>query len=398
MAFTLSYATGTVSVANGATAVTGSGVTWTTIREGDTLLDPATGARALIASIEDTSGALTLLDPWPGTSLTDDAYRIVYDSPARRSGVVVSAAVEELVANQTALLARRADYLAQDVLLNTPPGSPTVGDLYVVGTSPTGAWAGKGGYLATWTAAAAWAFTAPEAGMRVVDIGDDPPGFYFRGASAWGAEGVPESGVSADTYGSATEIPVITVGADGRVTAVETAPAAGVRSYPVLAHQIDSSLATAAAGTLSGGGITNPARCLDFDASSYEYARVFLPMPKAWDLGPVDVRIGWAPADANAGNVVWAARASVINADDATSNFALDFGGVASATSAAPGAMTELQVAILTDCTPSGTPAAGSLLSILIARSATSGSDTYAADARLVFVEVLFGVTSNSDE
>lgn len=203
--------------------------------------------------------------------------------------------------------------------------------------------------------------------------------------------------VDAGTYGSATEIPVITVGADGRVTAVETAPAAGVRSYPVLAHQIDSSLATAAAGTLSGGGITNPARCLDFDASSYEYARVFLPMPKAWDLGPVDVRIGWAPADANAGNVVWAARASVINADDATSNFAIDFGGVASATSAAPGAMTELQVALLTDCTPSGTPAEGSLLSLLIARSATNGSDTYAADARLVFVEVLFGVTSNSD-
>lgn len=188
MTFALTYATGTISVANGSTAVTGSGVTWTAIREGDSLIDPATGARGIIASIEDTSGALTLLDPWPGTSLTDDPYRIVYDSPARRSGVVVSAAIEELVANQTILLARRADYLVQDALLDTPPGSPTAGDVYLVGTSPSGAWSGKAGYLATWTDAAAWAFTAPETGMRAVDVSVDPPAFYFRGASAWSIE------------------------------------------------------------------------------------------------------------------------------------------------------------------------------------------------------------------
>jgi len=176
-----------------------------------------------------------------------------------------------------------------------------------------------------------------------------------------------------------------------------TARAAGVRSYPVLAHQIDASISTAAAGTLSGGGIVNPARCLDFDASSYEYARVFLPMPKAWDLGAIDVRIGWAPADANSGNVLWAARASVINADDATSNFASGLGEIVSAISAAPGAIAEMQAVTLANITPSGTPESGSLLFILIARAADIVTDTYAADARLVFVEVLFGVTSNSD-
>ena len=225
MTFALTYATGTISVANGSTAVTGSGVTWTAIREGDSLIDPATGARGIIASIEDTSGALTLLDPWPGTSLTDDAYRIVYDSPARRSGVVVSAAIEELVAAQTILLARRADYLVQDALLDTPPGSPTAGDVYLVGTSPSGAWSGKAGYLATWTSAAAWSFTAPETGMRVVDVSVDPPAFYFRGASAWAIEAVPDSGVLAGTYGSATKVPVLTIGADGRVTAAAQAAA-----------------------------------------------------------------------------------------------------------------------------------------------------------------------------
>jgi hypothetical protein len=56
-----------------------------------------------------------------------------------------------------------------------------------------------------------------------------------------------------------------------------------------------------------------------------------------------------------------------------------------------------MQTVTLANVTPAGTPAAGALLSILIARAADIVTDTYAADARVVFVEVLFGVTSNSD-
>lgn len=42
---------------------------------------------------------------------------------------------------------------------NTPPGSPAVGDQYIVGGSPTGAWAGHGGELATWIFGA-WRFAS----------------------------------------------------------------------------------------------------------------------------------------------------------------------------------------------------------------------------------------------
>lgn len=48
--------------------------------------------------------------------------------------------------------------------LATPPGTPAAGDSYIVSTtSPTGAWAGKGGQIAVWDGAA-WAFGVPRVG------------------------------------------------------------------------------------------------------------------------------------------------------------------------------------------------------------------------------------------
>ncbi|MBB6306203.1 DUF2793 domain-containing protein [Xanthobacter tagetidis] len=395
MTFAMTYAAGTISVANGSTAVTGSGVTWTTIREGDSLIDPATGARGIIASIEDTSGALTLLDPWPGTSLTSDPYRIVYDSPARRSGVSVSAAVEELVANQVLLLSRRADYLVTDALLDMPPGSPTVGDVYLIGSSPSAAWSGKAGYLATWTAAAAWAFTAPEAGMRVVDLSVDPPAFYFRGTSAWTIEAVPASGVVAGTYGSATESPVLTIGADGRVTDASTAKTAGKRTITVPAPQFTGF--GASAGTVApAAGFTYPS--VNFDSTILEYAVALLPMPKSWDGGSLICKIGWAPSDSNSGGVVWGIQAAITNPADSTNTLALAFGTAQAVASPAPGNANRLQVATPPAVTASGTLAADGVLRLQIVRYPSDASDTYGADAKLMYVQVTYTEDAATDD
>ncbi|MGQ7956524.1 DUF2793 domain-containing protein [Pseudomonas sp. SP16.1] len=74
--------------------------------------------------------------------------------------------------------------------LSTPPGSPSNGAMYIVGGSPTGAWAGKAGNLAWWlTAVGAWTFLAPAAGMsvRVLDELDSSglPVVYSYNGSAW---------------------------------------------------------------------------------------------------------------------------------------------------------------------------------------------------------------------
>lgn len=57
---------------------------------------------------------------------------------------------------------------------NTPPGSPADGDRYVVGTAPTGAWAGQANKLARWLDST-WTFF--DAAM-VVNLADDK--LYIR--------------------------------------------------------------------------------------------------------------------------------------------------------------------------------------------------------------------------
>ncbi len=51
--------------------------------------------------------------------------------------------------------------VVQEVGLNTPPGSPTVGQCWVVGSSPTGAWAGKASQIAQAVDGGGWFFVAP---------------------------------------------------------------------------------------------------------------------------------------------------------------------------------------------------------------------------------------------
>jgi hypothetical protein len=50
--------------------------------------------------------------------------------------------------------------------LAVPPAAPLAGQSWIVAAASTGAWSGKAGQLATWTAGG-WRFAAPVQGMRV---------------------------------------------------------------------------------------------------------------------------------------------------------------------------------------------------------------------------------------
>lgn len=70
--------------------------------------------------------------------------------------------------------------------IDTPPGSPTAGDRYLVIATATGAWAGKENQIAEWNGTA-WVFTAPATGMNVV-VDDEPQYIYLYSGSAWVAK------------------------------------------------------------------------------------------------------------------------------------------------------------------------------------------------------------------
>ncbi|WP_247880623.1 pyocin knob domain-containing protein [Brucella intermedia] len=77
MAVLPDYVTGTITLANGSTTVTGTGTMFATaaFRPGDTL--QIQNLTAVIASI-DSNTSLTLTEPWTGTSLTNAPYRARY--------------------------------------------------------------------------------------------------------------------------------------------------------------------------------------------------------------------------------------------------------------------------------------------------------------------------------
>ena len=60
---------------------------------------------------------------------------------------------------------------AEAIGLNTPPTAPESGQSWIVGSSPTDAWAGKAGNLAIWTSGG-WRFVAPVEGMAAWVIAD----------------------------------------------------------------------------------------------------------------------------------------------------------------------------------------------------------------------------------
>lgn len=103
-------------------------------------------------------------------------------------GLLVDGAAGEGHYAQMMALLRGLDALVMPRVLsvgaNTAPGSPSDGDMHVVGTSPTGVWAGKANNLARRSAVAgAWEFFAPKPGWRVSDSSNAYSVLTFNGTS-----------------------------------------------------------------------------------------------------------------------------------------------------------------------------------------------------------------------
>ena len=84
--------------------------------------------------------------------------------------------------------------------VSTPPGGPSLGQRYIVGPSPTGAWSGSANYIAGWDGTQ-WVLAAPVLGSRVVVDADDS--LYSYDGSAWVSRIQLTSRAATDSSGTA---------------------------------------------------------------------------------------------------------------------------------------------------------------------------------------------------
>lgn len=95
----------------------------------------------------------------------------------------VAQAQKELTHNEAlAIIDMLLHPMAESVTASTPPGGPTVGQCWIVASGGTGAWAGKDGALACFTAGG-WRYVFPRKGMRV-GVADEQS-VHIYGATGW---------------------------------------------------------------------------------------------------------------------------------------------------------------------------------------------------------------------
>ena len=131
---------------------------------------------------------------------------------------------------------------------------------------------------------------------------------------------------------------------------------------------------------------------LDFDQSTDEFAQFRLPMPKRWNEGTITAQFRWTASAT--GDVVWGIQAVALSDDDAVDSA---FGTAQTVTDGVT-ASGDLMVSAETSAlTIAGTPAEGDIVIFQVYRDADNGSDTLAADAKLIAVDLFITYNAGND-
>lgn len=86
---------------------------------------------------------------------------------------------------------------AIDGTLSTPPATPVIGESWIIGTGPTGAFAGRTDQIAGWSEGG-WCFIQPSPGLRVYDREVAANRVFFGGWSEIVAPAGPAGGAIID--------------------------------------------------------------------------------------------------------------------------------------------------------------------------------------------------------
>ena len=136
-------------------------------------------------------------------------------------------------------------------------------------------------------------------------------------------------------------------------------------------------------------------KCLDFDASTDEFAQFAVSFPKSWNEGTVTYQAYFTSAGTNTGDCIWTLAGVAVSDNDAID---ASFGTAVSVTKAHSGTANDLDVSSESSAvTIAGTPAAGDEVFFQISRDADNGSDTLTGDARLLGIRFFFTTDAAND-
>lgn len=158
---------------------------------------------------------------------------------------------------------------------NDPPGSPTNGETYIVGTAPTGAWVGHAAALAVWytIGTPAWLYLTAAAGYRVYNVATTT--YWHYSGTAWVEEHTGNlTGPVSSTVGnlpSYADAIGDTLDDSGIPTAAVLQKSGTLTfghflSADATGKAVDSGVA---AGSLGTGDVTGPAGAVSGNLSSY---------------------------------------------------------------------------------------------------------------------------------
>ena len=187
----------------------------------------------------------------------------------------------------------------------------------------------------------------------------------------------------------------------GEVQAVDAADATG--AVKIAGLETIFVPATAMFGTTTNGAEANAIettatrpemKVLDFDASTIEYAQFSIAMPKSWNEGTLTFQAFWSPSTTNTGNCLIGLQ-GVSVANDATSDVA--FPTAVDVTDAGTGTVEDVLVSPVSAAVTVTSAAADTYTYFQVARNATSGSDTFTGDVRLLGIKIFYTTDAAND-
>ena len=156
------------------------------------------------------------------------------------------------------------------------------------------------------------------------------------------------------------------------------------------------------------GATTNPAaaqqiettalrpdlKVLDFDSDTNQFAQFTVAFPKSWNAGTVTYQVYWSPDNTNTGNCLFQLQGISLGDNDTIDQA---YGTGIEITDAGIGAVEDQQISSVSSAVTISNVGDDRLTYFQLLRNASSGSDTFTGNARVLGIKIFFTTDAAND-